>query len=440
MDPYVIVGTGVAGFSAAQTIRQRDPQAEIVLIGDEPEGYYSRPGLAYYLTRELPEKSLYPMDKRVMEPLGLRFIHGRVERVHAGERLVELADGRNLRYRRLLIATGASAARLPLPGSDLKGVVKLDTLADARKIAKLARRRRGAVVIGGGITALEIVEGLLARGMKVHYFLRGERYWANVLDEQESRVVENRLREEGVRVHYRTEASQIEGKRGRVDAVITKTGERIPCRVVGVAVGIRPRLRLALDLGLRVDRGILVDEYMQTSIAGIYAAGDVAQVYDPATGHYNLDSLWNPARNQGIVAGLNMAGVPTEYRKSTPFNVTRLAGLTTTIIGTVGSGMDEDLLGIARGDSETWRQLPDAIVAQRGFDVNRLRVLLGKKHILGAVVMGDQTLSQPLQRLIAARADITPIHRDLLRPDAPLAEILLDFYVRWRNAHVQTQS
>ncbi len=440
MEPYVIIGTGVAGIAAAQAIRQHHPQAAIVLIGDEPDGYYSRPGLAYYLTRELPEQGLFPLRDRALSYLKLQIVHGRVVRIDAAGHRIELADGKSMKYHRLLIATGASAARLDLPGVDLQGVVKLDNLADARRIAKLARKARSAVVIGGGITALEIVEGLVARGVKTHYFLRGDRYWANVLDEQESRIIEHRLQEEGVQIHYRTEASQIEGKRGRVQAVITKDGARIKCQIVAIAVGIRPRTQLAVSLGLNVDRGILVSENLQTSAPDIFAAGDVAQVFDPATGRYNIDSLWDPARQQGFIAGLNMAGLPTVYRKDMPFNVTRLAGLTTTIIGTVGRGVDEDLMGIARGDSETWRQLPDAIVAQRGFDVNQLRILIGEKRLLGAIVMGDQTLSKPLQDMISAKANIAPIRNALLYAQSDLPEILLDFWGQWRSEYATQQS
>ena len=179
---------------------------------------------------------------------------------------------------------------------------------------------------------------------------------------------------------------------------------------------------------------------MQTSHEDIFAAGDVAQVLDPLTGRYNLDSLWTPARQQGHIAGLNMAGTQSTYYKAVPFNVTRLAGLTTTIIGTVGRGLDEDLVGIARGDSETWRQLPDAISAQKGFDVNRVRVLVGERRLLGAVVMGDQTLSQPLQQIIARQADITPIRDALLQPQADIPEIILDFWSRWRNEDATKQS
>lgn len=130
-----------------------------------------------------------------------------------------------------------------------------------------------------------------------------------------------------------------------------------------------------------------------------------------------------------------MAGMRVPYIKPLAFNVTRLAHLTTTIIGSVGRGRDQDLPGIARGDSETWRMLPDAIAAQSDFDVNRLRILVGEASMLGAVVMGDQTLSKAMQQLILQRADIKHIRQQLLQPDAPLGDILADFWREWKTSH-----
>ncbi|MFT3893544.1 MAG: FAD-dependent oxidoreductase [Anaerolineales bacterium] len=206
--------------------------------------------------------------------------------------------------------------------------------------------------------------------------------------------------------------------------------------MVAYAIGIRPRAELAKAAGLKIDRGILVNECMQTDDPNIFAAGDVAQAFDPATGTSILDSLWAPARQQGYAAGLNMAGKQTTYVKSASFNVTRLAGLTTTIIGTVGRGRDDDLVGIARGDSETWRSLPDAIVAQTGFEVNRLRVLVGEKTLLGAIVMGDQKLSFPLEKIISGNVDITSIREKLLMPNAKVADIVADFWTEYQTSAV----
>lgn len=435
MSEYVMIGTGPAGIAAAEAIRSQDATSNITLFGDEPWGYYSRPGLAYYLTRELPEPALYPFRPEDFEKLRLRIVHTRIRSIDPQIHQIENQEGKRLKYDRLLIATGARAAVVDVPGADLDGVVKLDNLADARRIIHSAKRTRSAVVVGGGITALEIVEGLIARGVKVHYFLRGDRYWSNVLDETESSIVEDRLKAEGVNIHYHTDLAEILGKRGKVAGVMTKDGEQIKCKMVAVAIGIRPRTELAVIAGLQAERGILVSEYLQTSAPDIFAAGDVAQVYDPHTGRSVVDSLWGPARAQGYAAGLNMAGVPTPYRKIVPFNVTRLAGLTTTIIGTVGRGGDPDLMGIARGDSETWRQLPDAIAAQSNFDVNRLRIMVGTKTLLGAIVMGDQKLSQPLYHLIRDRVDIRPICDHLLNPETNLGDLIANFWTNWSTSH-----
>ena len=294
-----------------------------------------------------------------------------------------------------------------MPGAELDGVVTLDGMDDARGIVARCGKGKVAVVVGGGITALEIVEGLRARGVHVHYFMRKDRYWSNVLSESESRIVELALQREGVEIHTFTDLAAIRGRGGRVAAVETGGGDVIRCDLVAAAVGVRPRVELARAAGLPCDRGILVDEYLRAGDPDIYAAGDIAEAAD-RHGHPTLQVLWNPALLKGRVAGLNMATDPVHvYEQDEPINVTRLAGLRTTIIGLVGSGTDADLEGLSRGDSEVWSELGDqAIVeAQRG-DAH-IRLTLGEHTIAGAVVMGDQALSYPLQDLIEGHVDVT---------------------------------
>jgi NADPH-dependent 2,4-dienoyl-CoA reductase/sulfur reductase-like enzyme len=429
MYKYLIIGAGVAGVSAIEAIRSQDPTGEITQVSDETAGYYSRPGLAYYLTGEISEDSLYPFQASDFNRLKAHQIKAQVKRILPLERKVELHNGNFLLYNRLLIATGARATLAKVPGIELEGVIKLDSLEDVRRILKHARRRRTAVIVGGGITALELVEGFRARGLTVHYFLRGDRYWSNVLDATESRIVEHRLKEEGIQIHYQTELAEIIGNRGRVTGVVTTDGKKINCDVVGVAIGIQPRKGIAEAAGLKTERGISVNEYLNTSDGDIFAAGDVAEVYDPTVGKAILDSLWTPARKQGYTAGLNMAGEKIPYYKGVPFNVTRLAGLTTTIIGALG-GREEDLdvVGIVRGDSESWRQMPDALVAQSNFNINRLRVLVGENHLVGALLMGDQTLSRAIHHIVIDKIDITPIREKILSPGISITDVIADFW------------
>lgn len=447
MKQYILIGTGAAGVSAAETIRKHDPEGKIIIIGEEPDGYYSRPGLAYILTGEIPEEQLFPFSLEEFERRKIDLLVEQATGVDPARKIVTLSNGKALRYDKLLLATGAQARPAGVPGEflpngqTLPGVVQLDNFANTRDIVRRARKAKAAVVVGGGITALEMVEGLVAMGVKTHYFLRGDRYWSNVLDEAESQIVEHRLQEEGIIIHYHTEIDTILSKQSglfgkgelRVNGVKTKAGETIPCDIVGVAVGVGPRIELAKAAGIKIEKGIVVDEMMRTNLPDIYSAGDVAQVTDPMTGKPVMDVLWPTARDQGRVAGENMAGGHAVYRKEIALNVTRLAGLTTTIIGSIGGRTpDEDTVGIVRGDSETWREIPDAIAAQSAFDVNRIRLMVGQKTLLGAIVMGDQKLSQPIHQLVSRQIDITPIRSQLLTPNARIGEIIAAF---WEQVH-----
>jgi nitrite reductase (NADH) large subunit len=425
---YAIIGQGAAGLAAAEAIRANDPQAQIAIVSDEGHAYYSRPGLAYLLTGQVPEKQLFPRTKTELAAVGAHHLHKRAVRLDPPAHQIAFADGASITYGKALLATGAGAALPDLPGIDLDGVVTLDTLDDARIIIKKARKARRAVVVGGGITALELAEGLAACGVETHYLMRRDRYWGNVLDEDESQMVENRLIEEGIQLHHNTNLVGVVGKKGRVAGVRLEPTGGIECQIVAIAIGIRPRLGLAKTAGLKTDRGILVDPYMRSSQPDIYAAGDVAQVFDPVVGEYVLDSLWWLARKQGRTAGNNMAGDEVPYQRSIPFNVTRIGGLTTTIIGTLGQGRtDEDLISIARGDSQTWRYRPDAFAVEADSESNRLRLIVGQRSILGALIMGDQTLSRPLMTLVREQIDIRPIRQQLLTGQTDLSQLILDF-------------
>jgi NAD(P)H-nitrite reductase large subunit len=393
--------------------------------------------LAYYLTGELPEEQLFIYSRDDWRRLNLKQVKAEAIRLLPKEHKLALDHSAPLEYDRLLLATGTTAAPLTVPGANLKNVMYLDHLEDTRAILKQARRTRTAVVVGGGVLAIELVEGLAARKLQVHFLLRGERYWSNLLDEVESHLVEERLEHEGVRIHPNTEIAEILGRNGSVSGVRTTHGETIGCEMVTVAIGARPRIELAQVAGLEVERGILVNETMQTSHPDVFAAGDVGQVYDPLTGKKSLDMLWNPAREQGNAAGLNMAGSTAVYQRAVAVNVLRLGGVMTTIIGAIGSGKNDSPLSFMRGSSETWQQLPNTIAVAKGGGVNQLRLLLGEQTIAGALLMGEQTLSLPLQELVSKQVDITPIRAQLLHADAPLGQVLMEF---WLNSSIERKN
>jgi len=430
VSTHLIVGGGIAGLSAAEAIRRLDPGAEIVMVSAEANGFYSRPGLAYLLSGALPEKQLAIRDKRQVKDLALDLRHDEVVGLDPGAHVATLARGGPLRYDRALVATGSVALLPGFPGEDLDGVVRLDGLDDARAILARARKARVAVVVGGGPTALELAEGLRARGLEVHYLMRGPRYWASVLDPVESQAIADALEHEGVVVHPRTRVARAVGDAGgRVVKIETEAGDELACDLVAVAVGVTPRMGLARAAGLAVDRGVLVDEYLRTSAPDVFAAGDVAQIRDPQTGASFLDVLWSSALRSGRAAGRAMAGTWKPYRRPASLNVTRLGGVIVTVIGTVGqpdgAGADGDLLTIARGDSEAWRARPKAWTIEHRRDASRVRIVVDATCVVGAVVMGDPAASRGLCRLIERRIDVSAMRPALQHePDAALGALI----------------
>jgi len=429
---YLLIGTGAAAMAAAETIRDLDTEAAIVAIAGEASGYYSRPGLAYYLAKEVPEKGLFPFSAADIARLDVSVVHASAAGIDRARHAVVLEDGTELPYDRLLIATGSSAIPLRVPGAELDGVVKLDDMDDARDLIRRSRRAKSAVVVGGGVTALEIVEGLRERGVHVHYLMRKDRYWSNVLSEAESHIVERGLQSRGVEIHYFTELAAIVAREGSVSAIQTGDGTLIPCDMVAVAIGVLPRKELAEKAGITCGRGVLVDQFLCSSDPDIFAAGDVAEVCEDSTDRRTVEVLWSSAVAKGRVAAHNMVEASSRsYGDAAPLNVTRLAGSKITIIGTVGNGADSDLEGIARGDSETWRELGDAVTVESQDGVAHVRLALRTGTIAGAVVMGDQTLSFPLQELISGRADVRDVGAQLQVPGAPVADIVHAFWREW---------
>jgi len=337
-----------------------------------------------------------------------------------------LDDGRFLPYHKLLIATGARAVSAPYPGGELDGVVYLDTLQGTKDLLKKARRGKRGVVIGGGITALEMVEGLVQRGVDTHYFLRRDRLWSQVFNEAESQLLAEKMHHHGVHIHTRTEATEILGNwRHKVRAVRLKNGDEFKCNLFGVAIGVKPQLELVKNTSLQTDRAILVNEYMQSSVPDVYAAGDCAQVYDRWSGQHMLDVLWPSAVAEGRAAGMNMVGQTTPYSKGIPFNACLLFGLHITIIGQINPDRQAEddfaeIQHLSRGSSEVWYTFPRAYQSawsQNGPHTLRLAVN-GRgengsegngRTIVGALIIGEQILADPLRDLIENQIDVTTL-------------------------------
>lgn len=436
---YVIIGNGAAGATAAETIRTQDRHGRITIVTAEPYPMYSRPGLAYVLINEIPAHQVISRDLAWYEKLEIGLVLGKAINLDTSRQEVHLDNGRTLKYDRLLIATGARATPPPYPGHDREGVVYLDTLEGTKALIKKAKRAKRAVVIGGGITALELSEGLARRGVETHYFLRRNRLWGKVFNDAEARLLEEKMRAHHVHIHYNTEAVEILGsRRGKVRGVRLKDGSEFKCDLVGVAIGVRPQIELVKDTPIATDRAILVNEQMETSVPNIYAAGDCAQVYDRWTETHMLDILWPSAVAEGNAAGLNMAGKPHAYVKGSPFNACLLFGLHIVTMGQINPRRDgedeaepEILQHVSRGSSEVWYTRPRPYKSAWAKDGdNTTRLIISGNHLAGALLIGEQSLADPLRYLIEHQINISPMRAQLAAGGDAMRHALMQY---WQN-------
>jgi NADPH-dependent 2,4-dienoyl-CoA reductase/sulfur reductase-like enzyme/nitrite reductase/ring-hydroxylating ferredoxin subunit len=304
-DKIVIVGGGAAGFAAAEMLRRLDYRGSIVMLSNDDAPPVDRPNLSKdYLAGSAPEDwlPLRPDQFYAESAIDLR-LRTEVTSIDAAGRKVILGDGKTVPYDRLLLATGAEPVRLPIPGANQPHVHVLRSLDDCRAIIGLAGNARRAVVIGASFIGLEVAASLRARDIEVHVVGLEQRPMERVLGPEMGDFVRALHEQHGVTFHLGDTVTAIEGKRAAL-----KSGGVIEADVVVVGVGVRPRLALAEKAGLAIDRGVVVNAYLETSAPGIYAAGDIARWPDKHSGQNIRVEHWVVAERQGQTAARNMMG------------------------------------------------------------------------------------------------------------------------------------
>jgi NAD(P)H-nitrite reductase large subunit len=440
MNRYLILGNGAAGATAAEAIRARDPRGPITLVSAERHLMYSRPGLAYVITKIVPPHQIVARQPDWYDQLQLRLIYGSATELDLARHHVKLDSGMVLGYDRLLIATGSHAVPLPYAGGNLDGVVFLDSIDGAKDLMRRMKSARRAVVVGSGITALEMSEGFAHNKLETHHCVRRGTLWGTVFNQAESDLLAGRMTSEGVKIHYNTEVKEVLGdRRGRVQGVRFANSETLACDLVGAGIGVRPTLDFVRGTPLKMERGLLVNEYLETNQRDVYAAGDCSQIWDQWTQKHLLDDLWPTAVASGGRAGINMAGGREAFIKGTPFNACLLFGLHVTAIGQLGGTRDDTdadvLQHMSRGSSEIWTTRPIGFASAWSQDgPNSVRLVLSDDRLVGALVVGAQTLADPLRDLIEWQANIRPLKASLQGGGAAMTSAILEF---WRQAQTR---
>jgi 3-phenylpropionate/trans-cinnamate dioxygenase ferredoxin reductase subunit len=399
----VIVGGGLAGAKAAQTLREEGYEGHLTLVGDEPERPYERPPLSKdYLRGDVGRDKVYAHDAGFYEEHAIELrTEASATAIDTAGRTVTLADGERLPWERLLLATGAAPRRLALPGADLDGVLYLRTLADSERLRAVLGAGGRLVVVGAGWIGSEAAASARQLGMEVTLLERLAVPLENVLGPTVGQLYADLHREHGVELLAGAGLEAIEGA-GRVERVRLAGGRTIDCSAVLVGVGVVPRTRLAEAAGLAVDDGVLVDATLQASAPGVYAAGDVANAMHPFYGRPVRVEHWANALNQGPAAARNMLGHGEPYDRIPYF-----------FSDQYDVGMEYS--GLARGS--------DQVVLRGDLGSRELIAFwLADGRVAAGMNINIWDVTDPIQALIRSRAPVAPSR--LRDPEVPLEELL----------------
>jgi len=364
---HVILGAGPAGVIAAETIRKHAPADAITLVGDEEEPPYSRMAIPYLLIGNVGERGTYLRKSLThFDDLQIKLVHAQALGVDTKAGSVQLDNGESLNFDRLLIATGSRPASPPIPGMDLPGIHPCWTMEDARAIAKLATKGARVLQMGAGFIGCIIMEALAARGVKLSVVEMGDRMVPRMMGPTAGGMIKDWCEAKGVQVFTKTKVEAIE--KGSGDAplkVKLSNGETMDVDLVISATGVKPSIGFLEKSGITCLQGVLTDEHLQTSVPGIYAAGDCAEAFDKVSGKTIISAIQPNAAEQARVAALNMVGQSTELKGVTQINVLDTLGLVSTSFGNwegVPGGEHVELTDLAEGRHLSLQFMDDVMV------------------------------------------------------------------------------
>jgi len=404
MDENVIIGNGVAGIKAAETIRKYDSNCKITIIGEEDYPFYYRPQLPGFVSGKIDEDKLWGKKKDFYEKNNIILYLGKkVDKVNPVNKEIVLRDRISINYDSLLVATGGLIKSKKYPGSDLDGgIVGLRTIDDAKNIKERVKSAKSAVVVGMDFLAMSLAEALNDSGLEVTYLIPEDRLWPEIMDKDASGVLELKLREKGINILNKTDIKEVDVKNKAVHGVITTNDKFIECQILGIVDKLQPNMGFLSGSGVNTDCGVLVDSKMRTSVNNIYAAGDVAQlstVLDDKMPKINI--RWLKAWKQGQVAGSNMAGNEAEYDDVSCISSTQICGIDLTSIGVsnpLNNGYE-----IKRGEYPH----PDIDVYKK--------LVLKDDMVVGALFVGNVLEAREIIKVIKNKTKYSEIDEILLK-------------------------
>jgi len=354
---YLIIGNSASGIGAAEAIRDVDKDGALTIVSDEAYPAYSRPLISELLANErTTDRILFRQpDFYVQNNINL-LLNRKVTRLDLKQNIAHSENGEQIGWEKLLLATGGKPIIPEIKNSKKTGVFTFLTLKDAREISNFIKSGQQAVVMGGGLIGISATEALTKRGVGVTIVEMKDRVLNTILDNEASLIVEETLRQSRIKLVTNHTVSSIVGD-STVESIILDNGEKIPCDLVVIAIGVLPRTELAFNTKIKVNRGIIVDRYMATAYPSVYACGDVAEAYDFIYETNRVISIWPNAYIGGRVAGYNMAGIKTENTGYTAMNSLNYFGLDIATAGMITNANNPDYEIISNHNNGNYKKL-----------------------------------------------------------------------------------
>ncbi len=399
---YMIIGNGVAGTEAAKTIRKRDPQAEITIITQDHYPFYSRPRLPELLAKEVSVEEIYVYNIEWYHKNQIQlFLNCTVKNIDPKNRKITLTDKSTFAYDKLLLDTGSSSALPPIEGiSAAEGVFTLRTVQDVLTITERSVRAKTVTLIGGGLLGLEAGNGLRKLGLTVTVVEFFDRLLPRQLDAEGSVILQKQLEAFGLKFFLGAQSKSIKDT-GSVKILELKDGRLIESDFVLVSAGIKPNISLAQAAGISVNKGVVVNDLMETNIPGVYAAGDVAEHKGRIYG------IWPAAQRQGVIAGTNMSGGNEPYPGTVPSTSLKIAGIHLTSMGDITA---ED------------KSVEQIKAKNPGVNIYK-KLFVKEGRIQGAIFLGDKKNVHEIGQLIEKKTDVSKFKDRILEADFDMKDL-----------------
>jgi len=394
---YVIIGDGIAGSSAAETLREADPDADVTVITEEGEALYNRILIKEFAKGKLPAApvSIHDPDWYAERDIDLE-LDTVVTGVDTDAHEVRTHEGDVHGYDRLLIATGGTPTQLPVDNSDADGIHYFWTFENARAIKESASKAETGVVVGAGLLGIDLAAICGAQDVDAHYLMRGNAWWRYALSEEGAEIIHDALREKGVTPVFESGVDHFEtDDDGHVTAAVDPDGERFEADFAGVAIGLNFNTEFIRDTDIETDNGILVDEHMRTNVEDVYAAGDITRFHDVILGERAQNGAWGSAKEQGSIAGQNMAAdadadanadaEPAVFEWVSSYSITHF-----------------DFPFLSFGHPT----IGDRTVERKYDDTTWRRVTIRNDRVVGGVLIGDLSAQSALKKLARRQVDV----------------------------------